>query len=343
MAGLTAVYLLLFPRPMEKELIVAPAWALDTAGPAGRPGGPARPFLSGGRVGYYDPAGELLLSEPLVYGASIGAAAFVNYSRLPSSLVIKDTRGAFVAAVPAGGYPLLDAAGQRMLLVSRDAKGLTGVNRSGETLWRREFASVITCVEQADQGVLVGLLDGTLSLYDHAGRALYTLKPEGSRVPVVLGCAASDDALASVVGIDPQRLIVVGRSEGRFEPVADVTLPSDFRREVFVRFSESGGTVFFERPDGLGLLDLRSRAVTAVPLAGRVRALAEAPRQRLWAALHEGGEGAGASAGLRIYHAPDRLLAREPLPAGADFVVGSDSGFVVGFGSRLVSVEVRRE
>ena len=248
MAGLTAVYLLLFPRPMEKELIVAPAWALDTAGPAGRPGGPARPFLSGGRVGYYDPAGELLLSEPLVYGASIGAAAFVNYSRLPSSLVIKDTRGAFVAAVPAGGYPLLDAAGQRMLLVSRDAKGLTGVNRSGETLWRREFASVITCVEQADQGVLVGLLDGTLSLYDHAGRALYTLKPEGSRVPVVLGCAASDDALASVVGIDPQRLIVVGRSEGRFEPVADVTLPSDFRREVFVRFSESGGTVFFRAP-----------------------------------------------------------------------------------------------
>ena len=38
MAGLTAVYLLLFPRPMEKELIVAPAWVLDTAGPAGRPG-----------------------------------------------------------------------------------------------------------------------------------------------------------------------------------------------------------------------------------------------------------------------------------------------------------------
>ncbi len=341
-AGLALAYLLLFPLPMERELVVEPVWALDTAAAPARGGsGAGRPFLSDGRVGYYDPAGRLLLSEPLLYAASIGAASFINYSRLPTSLVVKDAQGSFVAAVPASGYPLLDAAGERILLVSRDAKGIAGVDRSGGTLWQREFASVITCADFGNAGVLVGLLDGTLSLYDHAGRPLYSLKPEGSRIPVILGCAASAEALACVAGIDPQRLIVVGRSEGRFQPVASVVLPSDFRREVFVRFSAGGGTVFFERPDGLGLLDLRSRDVTVVPLAGRVRALAEAPQQKLWAALHEAGQ--GAAAGLRIYDAPGRLLAREPLPPGADFVAGSDGGFVVGFGSRLVSVEVRRE
>jgi hypothetical protein len=143
-----------------------------------------------------------------------------------------------------------------------------------------------------------------------------------------------------VAGIDPQRLIVVGRSEGRFQPVADLTLPSDFRREVLVGFSRAGDAVFYERPDGLGLLDLRSRGAATVPLPGRARALAEVPQRRLWAALHESGDGAR---GLRVYHAPARLLARERLPAGADFLAGTDSGFVVGFGSRLVCVEVRGE
>lgn len=342
--GLAVVYVLLFPLPMEKELVVEPAWVLETtAAPAGRPGGEARPFLSGGRVGYYDPAGALLLAEPLVYGASIGDASFINYSRLPTSLVVKDSAGAFVAAVPAGGYPVLDAAGRRILLVSRDAKGLAGVDRSGDVLWRLEFASLITCVDFNEAGVLVGLLDGTLSLYDHGGRAVYSLKPEGSRIPVILGCAASADALACVAGIDPQRLIVVGRSEGRFQPAANLALASDFRREVLLRFSEAGrpgGALYFERADGLGVFDLRSRAAAVVPLPGRVRALAEAPQQRLWAALHDGGDGA---AGLRVYQGSDRLLARERLPADADFVAGSGSGFVVGFGSRLVSVEVRRE
>ncbi len=344
--GLAAAYLLLFPLPMEKELVAEPAWVIDTKAATGRGGGTPRPFVSGGRVGYYDPDGELLFCEALVYGAAIGAQSFVNYSRLPASLVVKDPRGGLVAAIPAGGYPLLDAAGQRILLVSRDAKGLVGVDCSGDVLWRREFASIITCIDFSEAGLLVGLLDGTLSLYDHAGRAVYSLKPDGSRVGVILGCAASADALACVAGLDPQRLIVVGRSEGRFQPVVNLALASDFRREVLVRFSASsrpGAVLYFERPDGLGLLDLRSRIAAAVPLPGTVRALAEASQQRLWAVLHEAGEGGGGGTGLRIYHTPDRLLLREPLAGDADFLAGSDSGFVVGFGSRLVAVEVRRE
>ena len=80
-----------------------------------------------------------------------------------------------------------------------------------------------------------------------------------------------------------------------------------------------------------------------VSLPGPIRAIAEAPRQRLWAALHGPGGAAQAGAGLRVYADPERLLARGGLPAGADFVAGAESGFVVGFGSRLLGVEVRRE
>lgn len=342
-AGLAAAYLLLFPFPLEKDLVVEPVWAVDTAGTTRSSAGPGRPFASGGRVGYYDPSGVLLLSEPLLHGASIGETSFINYSRLPSSLVVKDARGGFVAAIPAGGYPLLDAEGKRILLVSRDAKGLSEVDRSGETLWRLEFASLITAIDFGDSGVLVGLLDGTLALYDHRGGPLYNLKPEGSRIPVVLGCAARADSLACVAGIDPQRLVVVGRSEGGFKPVVNLALASDFRREVLVRFGEAGGALYFEESDGLGVLDLRSRAVRRVPLPGRVRALAEAPRERLWATLHGGERGSEGTPGLRVYQAPDRLVARERLPAGADFLAGSATGFVIGFGPRLVSVEARRE
>jgi hypothetical protein len=345
-AGLAAAYVALFPLPMERELVAGPGWAIETAGPA-RGEGPgaakASPFLSGGRVGYYDPAGALLYSEPVLYGASIGAAAFVNYSRLPSSLVVKDPRGTFLEAIPASGYPLLDAAGQRILLVSRDGKGLAEVDRSGSTLWRREFASLITSLDFGDAGLLVGLLDGTLALYDRAGKALYSLSPPASRIAVVLGCAARPDAIACVAGIDPQRLVVVTRGDGRFQVAANLPLASDFRREVLVRFAAAGHTLYFEEPGGLGLLDLRSRAVRTVPMPGRVRALAEEPRDRLWAALYAGPHPGEGSTGLGIYDASDRLVLRETLPAAADFLAGSDRGFVIGLGSRLLGVEVRRE
>jgi hypothetical protein len=347
-AGLAVAYVGLFPLPMERELVAGPAWAIETAGPAARVdsgagAGRPRPFLSGGRVGYYDPAGGLLFSEPVLYGASIGAASFINYSRLPSSLVVKDAHGAFLEAIPARGYPLLDAAGERILLVSLDGKGLAEVDRSGDTLWRLEFASLITTLDFGNAGLLVGLLDGSFALYDRTGKVLYSLKSPASRVPAIFGCAARSDALACVAGIDPQRLIVVARNEGRFQVAVDTTLSSDFRREVLVRFAAAGHTLYFEEPGGLGLLDLRSRAVRAVPLPGSVRALAEAPASRLWAALYAGAGSGGTSSGLRIYQAPDRLVLRETLPAAADFLAGSDTGFVVGLGQRLVSVEFRRE
>jgi hypothetical protein len=340
-AAIAAAYLVLFPFPMERELVAEPAWVLDTTAHPGASSSGSRPFLSGGRVGYYDPAGVLLYSEPLLYGASVGRSAFINYSRLPSSLVVKDARGSFVAAIPAAGYPVLDASGEHVLLVSRDANSLAGVDRTGETLWRLEFASVISSVAFGDWGVLVGLLDGGLALYDMRGRPLYNLKAEGSRIPIILGCAGRADSLACVYGIDPQRLIVVSRKEGRFQQAANLTLESDFRREVLVQFSASANALFFEEPDGLGVLDLGSRIVRRIPLPGPVRTVAEVPGERLWAALHGGP--AGGPAGIRIYQAPDRLLARERLPAGADFLSGTAKGFVVGFGSRLLSVEVRRE
>ncbi len=344
-AGLAVAYVALFPLPMERELVAGPAWAIETGGPvsAGAGAGRARPFLSGGRVGYYDPAGALLYSEPVLYSASTGAASFINYSRLPTSLVVKDPRGAFLEAIPARGYPLLDAAGERILLVSLDGKGLAEVDRSGDTLWRLEFPSLITTLDFRDAGLLVGLLDGTLSLYDRAGKALYSLKPPASRVPAVFGCAARSDALACVAGIDPQRLIVVARNEGRFQVAVDTALASDFRREVLVRFAAAGHTLYFEEPEGLGLLDLRSRAVRTVPLPGSVRAIAEAPGNRLWAALYSGAGSGGSASGLRIYAAADRLVFRETLPPAADFLAGSDTGFVVGLGPRLVGLEVRRE
>jgi hypothetical protein len=346
-AGGALLYLLLFPFPMEKETVLAPAWVIDTAAAAspaapGGQGGEARPFASGGRVGYYDRSGALLFSEPLLYGATTGSTAFINYSRVPGSLVIKDPRGGFVAAIPTGGYPLLDAAGRRVLLVSRDAKGLVEVERSGEPLWRLEFASVITSLDFGPAGVLVGLLDGALSLYDHRGTQQYTLKPAGSRIPVILGCAAGTDALACVAGIDPQRVVVVGRREGRFQPVVDLPLGSDFRREVFMRFAESGAVLFVEQPAGLGLLDLRSRRLHGLPLPGPVRRLAETPLDDLWAVMHAPAA-SGGDAGLRVYRMPDRPVATAGLPAGADFLAGAPNGFVVGFGSRLVNVEVRHE
>ena len=39
-----------------------------------------------------------------------------------------------------------------------------------------------------DDGVLVGLADGSLQLFSAEGSPIYRVTPEGSRVSIILGC-----------------------------------------------------------------------------------------------------------------------------------------------------------
>jgi hypothetical protein len=211
-------------------------------------------------------------------------------------------------------------------------------DRSGETLWDRDFPALMTSVSIQGDFALVGLLDGSLHLLDRRGSPVFEYAPGGSRIPVAVGCALSPDGrrIAAVTGIDPQVLTVLSREGAGFAPVARRVLPDTFRREVRIGFSPDSRLLFLEGRSGAGLFDPGGRSLrwialpgslagTAFPSAGRVAAFASRD---------------GPTGRLVIEPAAGTPVCREEFPA-RELSVGTIEGqLLLGLDGQLLRIDV---
>ena len=225
------------------------------------------PFRIGDFFGYADMAGNLHYFQKTHFNVALSESVFINYSRVPSNLVIQNSSGEFIQSLPGSGYPLLDRTGDRFFIISSDCSGLRRITTDNVELWRVEFASLITCLALTDRDMILGMLDGSVKIIDENGSTSRDLRPSGSRVPIVLGCAADPirGSVAGVFGIDPQQLFLWNGDDSE---IVYSELPTDFRREVFVRFSVDGEYIFVEGESELLLWDTSGKSMTAVPLSG---------------------------------------------------------------------------
>jgi hypothetical protein len=116
-----------------------------------------------------------------------------------------------------------------------------------------------------------------LKLFDEKGELKLEIQTSGSRIPIILGCAlgADGEQIAAIAGLDPQKLFFVRHKEAGKPKVAEWVLDSDFRREVFIVFSEDTRHVIFEERGGLGVLNVASRQIVHLPTHGRFVGMAE--------------------------------------------------------------------
>ena len=123
--------------------------------------------------------------------------------------------------------------------------------------------------------LLLGLLDGRLLLLDAQGRIDLELTPGESRVPIVVAAALAPagDRLAAVSGLDPQRLSVLEKREGRWMPLWSHSLDTDLRREALLRFTADGRFLLFEGRESVGVLDLLQRREARLAHSGRLAGL----------------------------------------------------------------------
>jgi len=269
------LYLVMFPRPLRKEMIFVPRWNLDLAGPMisdASDSGDVFPFIvpdGSGReyLGSVSGDGRLLYREPVYYRAAVSSRGYINYSSSGGDLITQDPRGNILEKHETEGFPLLTE--DRFLVISRDRKGISRWDWSGGQLWNFHFGSLITGLDIRSGGILLGFLNGDVSLLSDTGTELFH---EVRRGTAVYGCALSESEpfYATISELDPQILRLFTYTDGGSQLVWEKPLEDSYRTGRRIFFSDDGRLLHVEIPGGLALWDLQGRQIRKLSFAGTV-------------------------------------------------------------------------
>ncbi|MEW5815511.1 MAG: hypothetical protein AB1798_08985 [Spirochaetota bacterium] len=283
------VYFLVFTPPTSKELIFLPVWAKDLSDPSNSSREIKEleifPFYSEDLFGYISVDGEVQYAEKILYGVALAQSVFANYSRVSENIVFKDSDGRIVMNLETSGYPILKNG--RIFVISTDRKRIAEWDDQENLLWKREYTSHITSLHINPNTVLMGFLNGDVELIDKSGKVVLKQTPERSRVQVIYGCAASrDDRMIAIIsGIDPQRIQLIQKKDDLYKSIFTQILENEFRRNVYLEFSDNDRIVFFEGNNSLRYLDTKMKTLGSIMLKGKIDKVAFEKRYNLFFAL----------------------------------------------------------
>lgn len=264
------VYFFVFPEPLSAELSAKPRWALrvvETAADEARASidaAEALPFASARAYGFVSPDGKLLYAGIGQDGVqALGSKVLV--ARRGRSFVLASD-GAEGVSIP--GEAAFLAAG-KLFASDGSGSGVIAYDDYGVEQWRYRFAAHVTAFAAAADAAVAGTLDGRLEGVGLDGSRLFEFAPGGSRIEAVFGVAVSQDGerVAAISGLDPQRLVVLGRGGAGYRVIAHKYLASDYREPARVAFLEGGRYALYRRPDGVGILGLDEKVDGLIPVA----------------------------------------------------------------------------
>jgi hypothetical protein len=337
------VYFLVCAFPLQKELILVPGWtrslvqAPESPAPATKKGIAAIPFRLGERYGYFSGDGTVLFAAPLSFGVAIANDAFAPYERLSEGFAIRSPEGAEIARVSSVGYPFF-AAGRRFV-VGPDQATVSELSATGAAIWSYRFSSVITAFDASPSIAVFGLMDGSVVGLDGSGAAALDFAPGGSRIAGVYGVAASPDGqlVAAITGIDRQRLVVLEKRSAAYRVAYHRYLAADYRRPVFIAFTEDGRHLAYESPSGIGVYDRDAREETVISVPATSRLGLTLREGGLMALLSEGREGKR----LVCTALPDRRIADLSFQAATAFIETRGDSLFLGVEDDIVRMDLR--
>jgi hypothetical protein len=283
-------YFFVAARPIPRETVLAPMWisSLQAGGPESslsgvsvsgteNKGDKPLPFTLGINFGYVDNTGHFVVNRTKTAGIYLSENFWTEYDAEPSNIEIMNIKSDTVAAIEnPGGYPvLLD---NRVFILGSDQNSLSEIGMDGSTLWTYEFGAPLTCIDAAAGLVLTGSIDGIIEILDAGGKRIFYFEPGGSRYTVILGCAISGDGsrLGIICGIDQQRFLMFeryGNSGSDYKVVYHEFLEYGFRRPVRILFIDDDQRIVYERYEGLGCYNIKSRQGISIPVEGEIAAV----------------------------------------------------------------------
>ncbi|MDR2177758.1 MAG: WD40 repeat domain-containing protein [Treponema sp.] len=346
------LYILVAAQPVPPETVLVNNWLKDLESDFNseeeendRPGGSfVIPFTLGGRFGYADAGGGLILNKVRDKYISISEKYWSEYDPAPEEIVIQKTAGdGEIRINPAKGYPVfLDG---RIFIISKDQCSLSELDEEGHTLWSYDFEAPLTSFDAAGGYVLAGTLDGMVELLNSDGKTVFPSYAPAARITVILGCRISSDGskLALVAGIDQQRFIFLERyGDSDYRVTYHEFLKGQaFRREVHMAFINNDSTVVFEQEDGLGIFDVKTRTRTTLPLEGTIQALDDTGEDGLLFLVTAAKTG-NVRKRLIVLSLPGKVLVNVPFTSENTFLARRGKKLFIGGGMTLASFSLDR-
>ena len=336
-------YFILFPIPLYKELVIIPVWHIESlenfsAGSIELNSNKNElleneqhvfNFRIGKMFGFINLQGDLKLLQQVDYNVALSEKSFINYSNLPNTFVVQDIDGEYVSSFWTSGYPEFSENGERLFMIKNDSTGISEINEEGDNIWSIEFASLITSLSITDDFVFIGLLDGRLKLIDSVGESVFEVTPGGSRIQVIYGSCINDDGtvIAGISGINPQRFFYIKGPDFNNANVKFIDLKSDFRRELFISFSDSDKYIFFETTDNLGIFNLSDNKINYIPIKGSLRSIREIETRGIISILSEYDE----ATEFQVYRISDNLIYKEIIPYRNVFLKDIYESLIIGY------------
>jgi hypothetical protein len=278
-------YFIIAARPIPRETILTPKWLgsltgspaeTETVQPDSADEERLLPFTLGGRFGYVDRAGNFAFNNIKTGEIYLSENLWTEYAAEPAKIEIKNISGQTVTEIAdMKGYPvLLDG---RIFILGSEQNALSEINGNGGVMWTYEFGAPLTCIDAASGLVLTGSVDGIIEILDSQGRRIFYFEPGGSRYAVIAGCAISRNGsrFGIICGIDQQRFLLLERygSDGDYKVVHHEFLDAGFRRPVHISFIDQDQRVIYERREGIGCYNIKSRQEILIPLGGEIAAI----------------------------------------------------------------------
>jgi len=276
-------YFIIASRPIPRETILAPGWLSSLESDSPVPIGGAEqsqeqlfPFTLGSHFGYVNSAGYFSVNNVRTGGIYLSDNLWTEYGAEPEVIEIKNISSQTMVKIEQPrGYPvLLD---NRIFIIGSEQNALSEIDKDGNILWTYEFGATLTCIDAASGFVLTGSIDGVAEILDSAGKRVFYFEPGGSRYSVILGCAISRNGsrIGIISGIDQQRFLLLERfgAGSDYKVVYHEFLSEGFRRPVLISFTDEDRRIVFERPEGLGCYNIKSRQGFSIPLDGEITAV----------------------------------------------------------------------
>lgn len=321
-------YFFVFAEPLSPELSAVPQWriALDVggAGPAAAGTG-LMAFAAGDRYGYFSSDGQVAFIAEAQDGAPISDASYVSPPSGKSAAALRNSRGEEVSTFPAA-QPFY--ASGRLFSAEGDGTAVSAYDEFGRKAWSYSFPCQLGAFSAGEKLVVGGTVDGWLEGVDAEGRQVFSFAPGGSRLPVVLGVAASRSGawVAAVTGLDRQRLVVLGRGGTDYRVASHRYLESDFREPVRVIVMEDDRHVLYRRDDGIGVWAVDGSIDTVLPVrADTFDVSLDDSRGVAYIVARR-----GRKSEIVAFRLPATLLGRIALPDSSEFVRFSGSSAYIG-------------
>lgn len=289
--ALCAVYIVMAARPLGEEYQFVPEWRIDAGtAPLSEPreGDEAIPFKLGQTIGYFTSDGRVTRTVSFPFKAALSERRYAPYNANSQSIKFFNPDGTEAGTLQGSGFPLFD--GDRIFLFLPGGSSFAQLDETGAQIWRYSGVAPITAFDSSPCACVAGFADGTARVFSPDGNLLQEFAPGGSDIPVMLGAAVSPDSsmVACVSGLNRQRFVLAQKDGGQTKIIFHEFLGDGDALQRLVQFTADGGSVYYNYSGALGVLDIKSRRASHIPLDGQALSLQECGNLRFVLARGEG-------------------------------------------------------